>query len=324
MKKFIGISLFFIFLTTACGGASPTAPAPNTQIPQPVTITQTAPATTSTCTDNASFVTDVTLNDYTNFDAGETFTKTWRIKNTGTCVWSERYLLSFKSGNLPGTKDSTPLKITMPGDTLDISVDLTAPSAYDVYRADFEIHSPAGAVIPIDKGTTLWVIITTGNATAGTGGGGSGTTSSPGPGPASATCAVTTNQTNVDEVVAAINAYRAQNGLPAYTVNVQLTQAAQSHSEDMACNNLFVHIGSNGSTPQSRVAATGYTASAITENVYGSYPALTGQGAVNWWITDQSDPTHNINLLSEKYIEIGVGYAYFKNYDYYVVDFAVP
>jgi uncharacterized protein YkwD len=92
----------------------------------------------------------------------------------------------------------------------------------------------------------------------------------------------------------------------------------------MACNNLFYHVGSNGSTPQSRVAATGYVASSITENVYGSYPPLTGQGAISWWATDQSDPTHNANLISEKYKEIGVGYAYFNNYGYYVVDFAVP
>ena len=43
-----------------------------------------------------------------------------------------------------------------------------------------------------------------------------------------------------------------------------------------------------------------------------------------WWATDQIDPRHNENLLSAKYIEIGVAYAFFNNYGYYVVDFAVP
>ena len=324
MKKLIGISLLVMFLTAACGGATPPASATASPTSQPATITQVVSATASTCTDSAAFATDVTVNDYTNFNAEEKFTKTWRVKNTGTCTWSDQYSLVFKSGNQLGAKDSTPLKNTKPGDTLDISVDLTAPATYDVYRADFEIHSPAGAAVPIDKATTLWAIITVGNATAGTGGGGSGSASSSGSGPASVACAFTTSQTNVDDVVAAINAYRAQNGLPAYTVNAQLTQAAQGHSEDMACNNLFYHVGSNGSTPQSRVAATGYAASSITENVYGSYPPVTGQGAVTWWATDQSDPTHNTNLISTKYKEIGVGYSFFNNYGYYVVDFGAP
>jgi uncharacterized protein YkwD len=92
----------------------------------------------------------------------------------------------------------------------------------------------------------------------------------------------------------------------------------------MACDGLFVHTGSNGSTPASRVAFSGYGASSVTENVYGAYPDPTGQEVVNWWATDRGDPRHNQNLLSTKYTEIGVGYAFYKNFGYYVVVFAVP
>jgi uncharacterized protein YkwD len=72
------------------------------------------------------------------------------------------------------------------------------------------------------------------------------------------------------------------------------------------------------------VEATGYGASGVTENVYGSYPPLDGQGVVAWWATDRTDPRHNANLLTSKYSEIGVGYAFYENFGYSVVAFAAP
>ena len=45
---------------------------------------------------------------------------------------------------------------------------------------------------------------------------------------------------------------------------------------------------------------------------------------MNWWKNDKTDPKHNLNLLSDTYIDIGVGYAFFNNYGYYVVVFATP
>ncbi|PSN19309.1 hypothetical protein C7271_07925, partial [filamentous cyanobacterium CCP5] len=50
------------------------------------------------------------------------------------------------------------------------------------------------------------------------------------------------------EVLDLTNAERARYGLPPLTLDSQLNQAAQSHSEDMALNDFFGHIGSNGST----------------------------------------------------------------------------
>jgi uncharacterized protein YkwD len=110
--------------------------------------------------------------------------------------------------------------------------------------------------------------------------------------------------------------------LVAYTVNEQLSQAAQRHANDMACNNLFVHTGSDGSTPQTRVAATGYVAKNVTENVHGNYPPYNPDQVVSWWKLDQTDTNHNKNMISTQYTEIGVGYAFFNNYGYYVVVFA--
>jgi hypothetical protein len=307
MKKLLYTSLLMIFLLSACAGnATPVATVvPSIQTPAAqVFVTQApasqlpptqAPATAESfvtnppgCTDSASFVEDVTVPDNTNFKHGDVIHKVWRVKNSGTCSWNSQYTLVFASGDQMDAPDSTPLSATQPGATLDIAIDMVAPAEDGTYRGDFEIHNPSGVAIPIDHAKTLWAAITVGAAAAGSSGTSTSAPSSgstpnsggSGPGLVTSTCAFTMNQSNVNDVVTAVNAYRAKNGLPPYNVNAQLTQAAQSHSEDMACNHLFVHTGSNGSTPASRVAA-GYSASNVTENVYGSYPPLTGQGAVS-------------------------------------------
>jgi uncharacterized protein YkwD len=349
MKKLFAIIFLMFFLLPACGSPTPTKQttsaqpaqtalsehhlptAPVTAIPSATEISMQYPATPSNCIDTASFVADVTVPDNTKFKQGDAIHKVWRVKNSGTCVWNSQYTLVFTSGDQMGALSSTPLNATQPGNTLDIAVDMVAPSKDGGYRGDFELHDPSGAVLPIDQAKTLWLTITVGVATTDLSGtatsapkGNSGSNQASGPGLANTTCAFTTSSNHVDDVITAINTYRAQNNLPPYTVNAQLMDSAQSYSQDMACNNLFGHTGSNGSTISSRVAATGYSALNVTENVYGSYPPLTGAGAVSWWAADQIDPRHNENLISTEYVEIGVGYSFFNNYGYYVVDFAKP
>ena len=56
---------------------------------------------------------------------------------------------------------------------------------------------------------------------------------------------------------------------PPLAWNAQLAQAAQGHSQDMATNQYQSHTGSDGSTPQQRMQAAGYTnATSTGENVY--------------------------------------------------------
>ena len=50
--------------------------------------------TTSSC-DIGNFVKDVTIPDGTAVAAGAKFTKTWEIKNAGTCTWNENYVVIF-------------------------------------------------------------------------------------------------------------------------------------------------------------------------------------------------------------------------------------
>jgi len=344
MTKTRLFNIFIVIALSACGAKSTASPATSAVVTSASGVTQSpatknaptsgpaasaAPLVEANCVASASFVTDVTIEDNTLMEPGEQFKKIWRIKNTGTCTWSENYLLVFAHGDRMSAPASVPLSATAPSETLDIAVTLKAPTDDTVTRAqgNFEINTPSKAAMPIDETTLLWVIIKVNNEVGSSqteSGSGGGTTNSSGPGYAKVTCKYTTSQPNVNDVLAAVNSYRAQYGLPAYTLNSKLTEAAQAHSADMACNSLFSHSGSNGSTAASRIAASGYVAIASTENVYGSYPPLSSDGVVSWWANDASDIRHNENLLSLKFTEIGIGYAFFNNFGYYVIDFAAP
>lgn len=71
---------------------------------------------------------DVTIPDDTELKAGETFTKTWRLVNTGSCTWTEDYAIVWFSGDQMGSVTSQKLsqEVTS-GQSIDISVELTVP-----------------------------------------------------------------------------------------------------------------------------------------------------------------------------------------------------
>lgn len=369
--KLLVAALLMAILISACTGQTPapTTQPPSSETPPPATtqapaatntvgtplLTNTALAETSAvlptatltpslpqptnapdCTNLGAFVADVTIPDNSNVTGGTLFTKTWRIRNTGTCTWGSGYTLTHYSDEQMGAPSATPLDITQPGQETDISVELRAANAVGTHRGNFVIKNPEGLIMQIDNDSRLWVIInvtdtitatasitpdTTGNSVTGIS---IVVTISSDSGFANTTCSSSTDSAKLTETFNAINSYRAQNNLSEYLLNTQLTRAAQAHANDMACNKIFVHTGSDKSTPQTRVRISGYEAASVTENVYGSYPPLTGQGAVNWWINDKTDLRHNLNLLSTVYTEVGLGYAFFDNFGFYVVVFAAP
>ncbi len=322
--------------TTAPATETPTA-APSTSPSTPTVPASEgpteAPTATGPCTNAASFVADVTIPDYSHFDPRATFTKTWRVKNTGTCAWTADYKAAYSSGDLLGAPLSIPLSQTAPGATLDISADMAAPGYAGKYQIFYQLMDASGKAMQIDAGDTLWALITVGNlvvaaptvTTPNTSGGGT-TGSTSGDGLATITCVYQSNSDFLTQLVTLINAQRTSNGLPALTPSDQLSTAAQNHSEDMACNNFLQHTGWNGSTPESRVAAAGYTASIVRENIYAQPPQYGGdaQAAVAWWM---SDPIHQAAILNAQVTQIGVGYASYVRSDlvgYFTVDFAAP
>jgi uncharacterized protein YkwD len=346
MKKLFYVCLSLIFFLSACGtsATSTPTPVPATEIPPTAVVTPTAApatpavtptattsATSSECTDAAIFVADVTIPDYSHMDPRETFTKTWRIKNTGTCAWTSGYTAAYSSGDHLGVKDSVPLSDTAPGATLDISVDMAAPVTDGTYKVFYQLENTAGKAMTVDNGNTIWAIITVGkvlvyssptpaavsgtpNAPSGTGGTGTGA------------CVTQSNASFLSQTLTLINNARAANGLSALTLNDQLSSAAQTHSIDMACSGNLSHTGSDGSTPASRIAAAGYNASISRENIYAQPPQYGGnpQAAVDWWMSDQ---IHRDAILNTQVTQVGVGYAAYAASPlggYFTVDFAAP
>src|SRR5688500_18723466 len=75
-----------------------------------------------------------TVPDGTRFNPGATFTKTWRLRNIGTCTWTTAYSMVFQSGEQMGGPASVPMPSSVaPGQNVDVSVNLTAPNAAGHY-----------------------------------------------------------------------------------------------------------------------------------------------------------------------------------------------
>ena len=131
-------------------------PAPVTAPPaQPPTATFTSvpiptlpPSATPTSNCNAmQFVADVTIPDGTIMTPGQNFTKTWRLKNVGTCTWTTSYAIVFSSGNsMNGPATQALTGNVNPGQTVDISANLTAPGSNGDYTGYWKLRDGSGVL----------------------------------------------------------------------------------------------------------------------------------------------------------------------------------
>ena len=131
---------------------TPTATASPTQTAtEPPTPTFT-PSPTATATNTpipcylAKFVKDITIPDGSSINGGAFFSKTWRLKNLGSCTWDSSYRIVFVNGT------SMAQTMTFPwtggtvgyGESVDLSVDLYAPYDPGKYQGDFMLLAPDG------------------------------------------------------------------------------------------------------------------------------------------------------------------------------------
>lgn len=306
---------------TACSPSIPTptetpqamtatpSPAPPTEIP--ITPTEAPPTQDPNCTDEAVFIADMTIPDDTEISAGETFVKTWKVRNSGTCIWNESYRLAFASGDQMSSPPSVPLNETAPEKTLQISVSLVAPTINGTFTGIYQLENANGKIISIGTVDNIWLrIIVKG-----------GTVVIPPTSTPTGPCNPDRNAAYESEILTLINNARANEGLSALNLNAQLQAAADMHSEDMACNSLLSHTGSDGSSVWTRILAQGYTPLYIVENIYAGG---TAQDAFTWWMNDQ---IHKDAILEKRVTEVGIGYAYLGSSTYggyFAIDFASP
>ncbi|HEY9152680.1 MAG TPA: NBR1-Ig-like domain-containing protein [Anaerolineales bacterium] len=108
--------------------------------------------------DRAQFIADVTVPDGTYIAPGATYSKTWRIKNIGTCTWTTSYSLVFDTGDQMGGPNSINLPQSVaPGQTTDLTITLTAPTTAGEYRGYWKFKDNNGVPFGIGyAGTKSW------------------------------------------------------------------------------------------------------------------------------------------------------------------------
>ena len=156
--------------TSTDDGQTISRPVYNTATPTAVTYQRATVDTSgvntiqqvSTVCERVVFLEDVTIPDNTVVAPGQTFRKTWRIQNAGSCAWSGGYQLVYVSGDKMGVNYAANLPaVVAPGETVEVSVDLTAPTALGVYQSNWKLRSPNGSVFGTSNSDNdaIWVKI---------------------------------------------------------------------------------------------------------------------------------------------------------------------
>jgi hypothetical protein len=143
---------------------SPIEEIPPTETSLPTQTNTPLPSSTNTpipC-DHITFIKDVSIPDGTEVAPGQEFSKTWRLKNSGSCTWTSAYSLVFVSGEAMGAPASKQLTTgtVAPGEEFDVTVNLVAPIDPGTYRGEFKLRNTDGAVFGVgNKSTSFYVEI---------------------------------------------------------------------------------------------------------------------------------------------------------------------
>jgi uncharacterized protein YkwD len=105
------------------------------------------------------------------------------------------------------------------------------------------------------------------------------------------------------ELIEAHNRERAAANLPPLAANPKLMAAATLHARDMAEHEMMSHEGTDGSTPQERIARQGYHGRRTGENVAAGQRTVAE--VMREWM---NSPHHRENILGD-FDEIGVAVA---------------
>src|SRR5574340_1851 len=130
-------------------------------LPSPTTAPTPLPTAIPLPCNSAGFVKDVTVSDGTEYTAGAKFIKTWRLVNNGTCTWTTDYDIVFSEGSAMGAPASVPLKNNVkPGETVDVSVDMVAPSSSGTYKSTWLLRDAGDKLFGLGGGKIgFWVSI---------------------------------------------------------------------------------------------------------------------------------------------------------------------
>lgn len=138
---------------------SPTATSTPEQTNTPLPTIGSLP--TSSCFSMA-FMADVTIPDNTNMTPGQAFTKTWRVRNNGSCAWEVGFKLNFTGGDVMGGSTLTLDQAVSPGEDTELSVTMTAPTTSGSIRSNWRMSTNTGTYF----GDEIYVLIIVGGSTS--------------------------------------------------------------------------------------------------------------------------------------------------------------
>ncbi|HEX7973190.1 MAG TPA: NBR1-Ig-like domain-containing protein [Anaerolineales bacterium] len=171
---------------TATSTPAPATATSQATTPPAVTPSSTSSSSGSAAGDKAQFAADISVPDGTRFSPGQSFTKTWQLKNVGTTTWTTSYSFAYVSGEKMGAPASVKVpKETAPGGTVELSVDMVAPSNTGTYRGYWRMINANGQFFDVSVYVDIVVI-------SGTPGTGTPSTGTPGTGTPTATTAAGT------------------------------------------------------------------------------------------------------------------------------------
>jgi uncharacterized protein YkwD len=111
-----------------------------------------------------------------------------------------------------------------------------------------------------------------------------------------------------EAALAAVNAFRAENGLTPLVLDARLARAATMQSKTQAGRSSIGHYGSDGSTPMVRAERVGYHAKIASENVAAGQKSFSD--VLRFW---KESSGHRANLLRPNVTAVGVAMAKNKN-----------
>jgi hypothetical protein len=121
-------------------------------------VVSTSPVTAC---NGLAYVSDVTIPDNTPMTPGQTFTKTWKVRNSGTCAWEAGFKFAFTTGDaMGGTTYVLPQNVPA-GTQIDISIAMTAPSKTGSIKGSWRMSTATGQFF----GEEVYLIILVGGAT---------------------------------------------------------------------------------------------------------------------------------------------------------------
>lgn len=139
-------------------------PAPQQPAQQPQQPADSSSESSSTASQeggtpcHASKFVSETIPDGTSYAAGESFSKTWTIRNIGSCKWTEDYRFEFEEGTQMGGEGSIKVNtVVEPNETISFKVNLKAPSTNGDYTGVWRMKAADG-----EKMGKYWVVIKVG------------------------------------------------------------------------------------------------------------------------------------------------------------------